>query len=120
MREPADRASKMSAVDGEDLEVVSRFPANPARNVSRLSIPGRGCGIAEVDQARLAFGKIGDRSKIDPCFFAGALLQCRPQKVPDNRYRKDRAHRSIQQQRQFEEKDTPGVPGDLGMRRRVG
>ncbi len=66
LRKPADRAAEMSAVDGEDLEIVAGDAADPAGNVAGLAVPWRGHRIAEVDQPRFALGKFADRAEVDP------------------------------------------------------
>ena len=55
LREPADRATEMRAVDGEDLKLLAGYAAHPAGHLAGLPIPGRRDRIAIVDQACLAF-----------------------------------------------------------------
>ena len=111
LREPAHRAAKMRAVDGEDLEVVAGDVANPAGNVAGLAVPGGGHGIAEVDEAGFAFGEIAERAEVDPGVFAGALFQRGAEEIADDRHGENCADRSIEKQRQLEEEDAARVAG---------
>ena len=74
MREPAHRAAEMGAVDGEDLKVVAGDAADPAGNVAGLPVPCGGDGVAEVDEAGFAFGKIAERAEVDPGVFGWNLF----------------------------------------------
>ena len=111
LREPADRAAEVSAVDREDLECIAGDAADPAGNFSGLAVPGGCDGIAEVDQAGLALGKVGERAQVDPGVLARAFLQRRAQQIADERHREHCADRAVQQQRELEEEDAARVAG---------
>ena len=96
LREPAHRASEMSAVDGEDLKSVAGDAANPAGNFAGLPIPWGGHGIAEVGQAGFALRKIADRAKVDPRVFAGTLLQRGAQQIAEDGHGQNRTDGAIQ------------------------
>jgi len=55
-REPSDRASEMSAIDGEDLERISGQTAHPAWDSCGLAIPGLSVGVYILAQPGLVFG----------------------------------------------------------------
>ena len=74
LREPADGASEMRAVDGEDLKLFAGYAAHPAGHIAGLPIPGRGDRIPIVDQARLPFRELADGAERNPGVIAGAFL----------------------------------------------
>src|SRR5580698_3778105 len=109
----------MCAVNREDLEVVSREVAHPARNVSGLPIPRRSHGIAEVDKTRFAFREIAKRTELDPRVFVRTVLQGGSQKIAKYRHRQNRADGSIQQQGQLKKKHAARVASTLVIRREL-
>ena len=60
LREPADGASQVRAIDGENLELVRRDPADPAGSVDGLSVRGHYEGTFKSGESSFAFRKIGD------------------------------------------------------------
>ena len=78
---PADRTSKVSTVDGENLEGVAGDAADPAGNVAGLPIPWGSYWIAEVNKSRLPLGKVADSAEIDPGILGGTLPESRTQKI---------------------------------------
>ena len=109
LREPADGAAEVSAVDGEDLEGVAGDAADPAGNVAGLAVPCGRDGIAVVDEPRLAFGKVGEWAEVDPGVIGGGLLQCRAEEVADDRHGENGADRSVDQERELEEEGAARV-----------
>ena len=65
-REPSNRASKMGAIDREDLEFVAGETPHPARDLSRLPVP---CFLERVyilGQSRLMFWIVSQRAERYP------------------------------------------------------
>src|SRR5664279_4819626 len=66
LREPTDRASKVSTVNSEDLKLIALHATNPARNVVGFSVGNTGDGILKLCQASLPFGKLVEFTESDP------------------------------------------------------
>ena len=58
LREPADGASEMGAVDGEDLELAVGDAADPAGDLGGVAVVEGGGGRAETGEAGFADGKV--------------------------------------------------------------
>src|SRR6185295_3280078 len=58
LREPADRAAQVRAVDREHLELVARDAPHPGGSAGGLAVGGGYEGVAERDQPRLAFREL--------------------------------------------------------------
>ena len=68
-REPSHRASEMRAIDGENLERISREPAHPAWDSRGFAIPGLSVGIYIFTQSGLVFrivSHIAERYPVEP------------------------------------------------------
>ena len=66
LREPAHRAAKMGAVDGEDLKLPCIDAAHPAGDFGGVAVVEAADRTAEVDQPRLADGEVADGADGDP------------------------------------------------------
>ena len=66
LREPADGAAEMCAVDGKHLKLIARDAAHPARCVYSLSIGWHDQGIAKSSHPRLSLRKVADISEAAP------------------------------------------------------
>jgi hypothetical protein len=66
VRKPADRASEVSAVDGENLEALSVDISNPTGDVCSLAIGRSYDGIAVRGEARLAGRKLLEPPESNP------------------------------------------------------
>ena len=72
--EPADGASKMCAVDREDLKLLVGDAADPGGGLRSVAIVEAGNRAAEVGEAGLADGEVGDGAKVDPGAGVGVLI----------------------------------------------
>ena len=66
LREPADRAAEMGAIDGEHLECSPINIADPAGNVCGFSVQLIRDRVSIGGQARLAGGKQIERAECKP------------------------------------------------------
>lgn len=58
LREPANWASKVGAIDGKDLEILTIHISDPTGNIRRLPIPGIHHRISIRSQPGLTCGKL--------------------------------------------------------------
>src|SRR5262249_56270885 len=58
LRIPPDRAAKMRAIDGEDLQFVGRDPPHPTRDVPGVAVPGAHKGGTISRQPGFAFREL--------------------------------------------------------------
>ncbi len=118
LREPADGAAEVGAVDGEDLELVAGEAADPAGDLGGFTVGDRGDGIDVVGEAGFAFGIVVDRAEGDPALVARVALERGAEEVADQRHGEDRADGAIQGKRELEEEGAASVlrGAGLGMR----
>ena len=81
------------------------------------AVPGGGDRIAEVGETGFAFREVADGAEVDPGVVAGVLLERRAEEIADDGHGQHRADRSVEQQRQLEEKGAAGVAGIAGFGR---
>src|SRR5580692_9632255 len=105
---PADRTTKVCAVDCKHLELITRDAPYPAGGVYGLSVCRHHEWIAKSSHPRLAFGKVGDVSKRHP----GEIAICtttiyRGKKKTRNRQSQHHCGESVEQDSQFHEESAP-------------
>src|SRR5262245_34608504 len=66
LREPANRAAEVRAVDREDLELVAALSPHPARDLRGGAVPRYPEGVLVDGQPRLPLGEAGRRAEADP------------------------------------------------------
>src|SRR5262245_4525958 len=101
--EPANGADEVGAVDGEQLELVARQPAYPARDVGGLPVPRPRERVAVRGEPGLVLGEVRQRSERDP--FLPAPAARGGEDEADERDREQRRRDGIQ--REAEEQQHP-------------
>src|ERR1700688_884188 len=87
LREPANRASQMRAIDREDLELIAVDAAHPAGDFRGLAIRWIGVGASISREPCLAFRELDEGAKRDTRFAPRALaVHHRREKVAHDRY----------------------------------
>ena len=78
LREPADGAAEVGAVDGEDLELPVGDAAHPAGDLRGVAVVEAGDRAAEVGEASFADGEVVDAAEGDPGSGVGAFFSAGP------------------------------------------
>src|ERR1017187_6326446 len=91
LREPADRAPEMRAIDREDLELLAIYISYPAGNTRGLPISWIDHRVSINRQARLACRKLIERAEFKPRFVPWPpLANHRRKEVTHDGHRQDR------------------------------
>src|SRR5262249_10834975 len=98
LREPADRAAQMRAIDREHLEILTLQVPHPTGNVGGLAVPRAHERVMKGGQPRLPLGKLAERSQRNPATVSPATLAAHGRKeVADDRYRQNSRYRAVYQ-----------------------
>src|ERR1700752_5464573 len=109
LRKPSDGATEMRAVDGKDLELITRDPAHPACRVHGLPVGRHRVGIAKFSEPRLAFGKFVDATKRHPRkVTVAAAARNRRDEEPHDRHRQSSCPQTVEENSHLHEKSTAG------------
>src|SRR5258708_6962313 len=99
----------MSAVDGEDLELLTCNTPHPAGSVHGLTIGGHYVRIAKSRQPRLALRKLVNATERDPREIAvRAPARNRGKQKANYRHRQHHRCESVEQDSELHEEATPG------------
>ncbi len=108
LRKPSHRASKVRAIDGEDLKLLAVDIADPARNIRRHAIRGAGFRILKGSQPRLSRRVLGDWSERQPRLIPRLpLAEHWRKKVPDDGNSENYAGRAVQQDPELQKHSAP-------------
>src|ERR1700675_1849279 len=99
----------MSAVDGEDLELLTCNTPHPAGSVHGLTIGGHYVRIAKSSQPRLALRKLVNATERDPREIAvRAPARNRGKQKANYRYGQHHRRQSVEQDSELHEEAAPG------------
>jgi hypothetical protein len=102
----------VGTVDRKNLECVPIHIANPARDISRITVPGINNGISIRGEASLAGGKLIETAEGNPRLIAAfSRVGDGREKVADNRNGQNRGDDAVKQDSEFHEKITPAESG---------
>ena len=97
LRKPSHGATQVRAVDREYLEAIAIDVTHPAREFRSFPVRGVRDGIAISGQARLARGKIINRTKRDPALISGFSSPAHGrEEITHDRYGEQNAHRAVE------------------------
>src|ERR1700758_4671291 len=104
LRKPADWAAQMRTVNGENLELVTFNPSDPACRVHGLAIGRHHMGISKSGQTSLSLRKFVNPTKRHPRqVISCASLRNGGKKKSYDRHSKSRRNESIKENSQLHE-----------------
>src|ERR1700692_762086 len=98
LREPANRASQMRAIDREDLELIAVDATHPAGDFRGLAIRWISVGASIGREPRLAFRELAEGSKREPRVAScPPAVHHRKEKVAHDRYSQNGAGHAVEE-----------------------
>src|SRR5216684_994598 len=107
--EPTNRASKVRAVDGEDLELLIVHIPNPARDVAGFAVPRIDHGILVCREPSLPSGKLLQPAKRKPRLITDLLFAHHGRKqITHDRHSQENPDDTVEKQAEFHEHRASG------------